>query len=103
MKKNENEDRGRDNKNIELNDNNNNMNMSDDEENDFNFDELSEEEKIALIKHRQMLLKMQEEAEARGEYFDIQEYLANLEGQDDEEDNDDFMHQNNDNKLNKSF
>ena len=91
--------------NIEIKNNkddNNNMNISDDEENDFNFDDLSEEEKIALIQQREILMKLQEEAEARGEHFDIQEYLAQLEEHGDDED--DFGEQGeNNNKLNKSF
>lgn len=81
--------------------NENNMNISDEEENDFNFDDLTEEEKIALIQQRELLLKLQAEAEARGEQFNIQEYLAQLEEQAEE---DEFGQQGqNDNKLNKSF
>ena len=79
----------------------NNMNISDEDENDFNFDDLTEEEKIALIQQRELLLKLQAEAEARGEQFNIQEYLAQLEEQAEEEE---FGQQGqNDNKLNKSF
>jgi hypothetical protein len=74
------------------------------DEGDFNLDNLTEEEKMALIQQREILLKLQEEAEARGEHFDIQEYLAQLAEQSEEED--DFGHQQgnkSDNKLNKSF
>ena len=74
-----------------------------DEENDFNFDDLTEEEKIALIQKREILLKLQEEAEARGENFDIQEYLAQLEEQGEEDDEEFGHHGQNNNKLNKSF
>ena len=93
------------NENNQYNNNNenneNNMNISDEEENDFNFDDLTEEEKIALIQQRELLLKLQAEAEARGEQFNIQEYLAQLEEQAEEEE---FGQQGqNDNKLNKSF
>ena len=93
------------NENNQYNNNNenneNNMNISDEEENDFNFDDLTEEEKIALIQQRELLLKLQAEAEARGEQFNIQEYLAQLEEQAEE---DEFGQQGqNDNKLNKSF
>ena len=63
-----------------------------------------EEEKIALIQQRQILMKLQEEAEARGEHFDIQEYLAQLEAQGDDDEDEEFEQQrHNDNKLNKSF
>ena len=85
-------------------DDNHNINLSDeDEENDFNFDDLTEEEKIALIQKREILLKLQEEAEARGENFDIQEYLAQLEEQGEEDDEEFEHHGQNNNKLNKSF
>ena len=93
-----------DNKN-KYNNENNNINISDEDDNDFNFDGLTEEEKMDLIQKRELLMKLQEEAEARGEHFDIQEYLAQLEeGMEDEEEDDEFGHNNkNNNKLNKSF
>ncbi len=93
-----------DNKN-KYNNENNNINISDEGDNDFNFDGLTEEEKMDLIQKRELLMKLQEEAEARGEHFDIQEYIAQLEeGIEDEEEDDEFGHNNkNNNKLNKSF
>jgi len=93
-----------DNKFIDNDNENNNINISDEDENDFNLDDLPEEEKIALIQQRQILMKLQEEAEARGEHFDIQEYLAQLEAQGDDDEDEEFEQQrHNDNKLNKSF
>ena len=86
-----------------INDEINNVNISDEEENDFNFDDLTEEEKIALIQQRELLMKLQEEAEARGEEFNIQEYLAQFEQQADEEEEEFGQQGQNDNKLNKSF
>ena len=93
-----------DNKFIDNDNENNNINISDEDENDFNLDDLPEEEKIALIQQKQILMKLQEEAEARGEHFDIQEYLAQLEAQGDDDEDEEFDQQrHNDNKLNKSF
>ena len=85
--------------------NNNNMKASEEEDNDFNLDGLTEEEKIDLLQKRELLMKLQEEAEARGEHFDIQEYLAQLEeGIEDDDEEEEFGHHNqNNNKLNKSF
>jgi hypothetical protein len=82
------------------------MNNSDDDEDedDFDLNNLTEEEKMALLQQREIIMKLQEEAEARGEHFDIQEYFAQLAEQSEEED--DFGHQQgnkSDNKLNKSF
>ena len=58
---------------------------------------------MALLQQREIIMKLQEEAEARGEHFDIQEYFAQLAEQSEEDD--DFGQQENksDNKLNKSF
>ena len=82
------------------------MNNSDDDEDedDFDLNNLTEEEKMALLQQREIIMKLQEEAEARGEHFDIQEYFAQLAEQ--SEDEDDFGQQQgnkSDNKLNKSF
>ena len=81
------------------------LDNSDDEDDDdnFNLDNLTEEEKMALLQQREIIMKLQEEAEARGEHFDIQEYFAQLAEQSEEDD--DFGQQENksDNKLNKSF
>ena len=89
---------------------NNNMNNknelinSDEEEDegDFNLDNLTEEEKLALLQQNEILMKLQEEAEARGEHFDIQEYLAQL-AEHSEEDDEFEQQENKSNKLNKSF
>ena len=92
-------------KNNLINNEYNNINNSDEEGNDLNYDELTEEEKMELMQQREILMKLQEEAEARGEHFDIQEYLAQLEAQgeeDYEEEGYERQEQNN-NKLNKSF
>ena len=56
---------------------------NDDEE--INLDDLTEEEKIALLQQREILQKLQEEAAAKGEQFDVQEYLEMLEKQANEE------------------
>jgi len=72
------------------------------DEGDFNLDNLTEEEKIALIQQREILLKLQEEAEARGEHFDIQEYLAQLAEQSEEDDEIGNQEDKSD-KFNKSF
>ena len=76
---------------------------NDDEE--INLDDLTEEDKMALLQHQEMLQKLQEEAEARGEHFDIQEYLAMLERQANEEEEE--GEEGGDNKIsekiNKSF
>ncbi len=72
------------------------------DEGDFNLDNLTEEEKMALIQQREILLKLQEEAEARGEHFDIQEYLAQLAEQSEEDDEIGNQEDQSD-KFNKSF
>ena len=74
----------------------------DEEGNVFNFDDLTDEEKMSIIHQQIILQKLQEEAEARGEQFDPQEYLAYLEQQAEEEE---LMQKKNanSNKLNKSF
>ena len=90
--------------------NNNNMNNKNDlinsdeeeDEGDFNLDNLTKEKKIALLQQNEILMKLQEEAEARGEHFDIQEYLAQL-AEHSEEDDEFGQQENKSNKLNKSF
>ena len=57
---------------------------------------------MALIQQREILMKLQEEAEERGEHFDIQEYLAQLAEQSEEED-ELGKQDNKSDKLNKSF
>ena len=97
-------DKAEKNKLKEENSNKKDLNYSDEEEDDgdFNLDNLTEEEKMALIQQREILLKLQEEAEARGEHFDIQEYLAQLAEQS-EEDDEYGKQENKSDKLNKSF
>ena len=72
----------------------------DDEE--INLDDLTEEEKIALLQQQEILQKLQEEAEARGEHFDVQEYLSMLEKQANEEEEEEGENKVSD-KINKSF
>ena len=71
----------------------------DEEGNAFNFDDLTEEEKMSILQQHLILQKLQEEAESRGEQFDPQEYLEYLQQQEEEE----LMKKENSNKLNKSF
>ena len=71
----------------------------DEEGNDFNFDDLTDEEKMSILQQHLFLQKLQEEAEARGEHFDPQDYLDYLEQQEEQE----LMKKENSNKLNKSF
>ena len=92
----------------ELKNNNNNINKNDvinsdeeEDEGDFNLDNLTEEEKIALFQQNEILMKLQEEAEARGEHFDIQEYIAQLAEHSEEEDDEFEQQENKSNKLNK--
>ena len=73
---------------------------NDDEE--INLDDLTEEEKIALLQQREILQKLQEEAAAKGEQFDVQEYLEMLEKQANEEE-EEGENNKEDNKNNKSF
>ena len=74
--------------------------LMDEDGNVFNFDDLTDEEKMNIIHQQLILQRLQEEAEARGEQFDPQEYLALLEAQAEEEE---LMKKNSSNKLNKSF
>jgi hypothetical protein len=77
----------------------NDSHFIDEHGNIFNFDDLSEEEKINILQQHLFLQKLQEEAEARGEDFDPQEYLDYLEQQEEQE----LMKNENSNKPNKSF
>ena len=72
----------------------------DEDGNVFNFDDLTDEEKMNILQQQLILQKLQEEAEARGEQFDPQEYLAYLEQQAEEEE---LLQKKESNKLNKSF
>ena len=74
--------------------------IMDEDGNVFNFDDLTDEEKMSILHQQLILQKLQEEAEARGEQFDPQLYLAYLEQQAEEEE---LMQKNGSNKLNKSF
>ena len=79
--------------------------IGEDEENDdeeINLDDLTEEEKMALLQQREILQKLQEEAEAKGEHFDVQEYLEMLEKQANEEEEEEGDNKEED-KINKSF
>ena len=53
----------------------------DEEGNIYNYDDLSDEEKMVIVQQQLILQKLQEEAEARGEQFDPQEYIEFLERQ----------------------
>ena len=68
---------------------------------DVNLDDLTEEEKLALLQQREILQKLQEEAAAKGEHFDVQEYLEMLEKQTNEEEEEGDNKE--DDKINKSF
>jgi hypothetical protein len=81
---------------------NNGSQLMDEDGNVFNFDDLTDEEKMSIIHQQLILQRLQEEAEARGEQFDPQEYLAYLEQQAEAEE-EELMKKNNSNKLNKSF
>ena len=72
------------------------------EDDEINLDDLTEEEKLALLQQQEILQKLQEEAEARGETFDVQEYLAMLEKQANEEEVEEGDNKGTD-KVNKSF
>ena len=77
------------------------------EDDEINLDDLTEEQKIALLQQREILQQLQEEAEAKGEHFDVQEYLEMLEKQANEEEEEEPDNNNNDRekeeKVNKSF
>ena len=75
----------------------------DDEGNVHNLDDLTDEEKMIIIQQQLILQKLQEEAEARGEQFDPQEYFEFLERQAKEDEEEELNQKNGDNKLNKSF
>ena len=53
----------------------------DEEGNIHNIDDLTDEEKMIILQQRLILQKLQEQAEARGEQFDPQEYIEYLERQ----------------------
>ena len=83
-----------------------NSHFEDEEGNIYNYDDLTNEEKMLIIQQKIILQKLQEEAEARGEQFNPQEYIEFLERQameEEEEEDDDFKEGKRSNKLNKSF
>ena len=76
----------------------------DEEGNIHNIDDLTDEEKMIILQQQLILQKLQEEAEARGEQFDPQEYIEYLERQArEEEDEEQVNNKKGKNKLNKSF
>ena len=83
-----------------------NSHFEDEEGNIYNYDDLTNEEKMLIIQQKIILQKLQEEAEARGEQFNPQEYIEFLERQaleEEEEEDDEFKEEKGSNKLNKSF
>jgi centrosomal protein CEP78 len=82
----------------------NNSHYMDEEGNIYNYDDLSDEEKMVIVQQQLILQKLQEEAEARGEQFDPQEYIEFLERQAlEEEEEEEQKEGKKSNKLNKSF
>ena len=93
-------------RNKESSEENENSHYEDEEGNIYNVDDLTNEEKMLIIQQKIILQKLQEEAEARGEQFNPQEYIEFLERQameEEEEEDDDFKEGKGSNKLNKSF
>ena len=93
-------------RNRESSEENENSHYEDEEGNIYNVDDLTNEEKMLIIQQKIILQKLQEEAEARGEQFNPQEYIEFLERQameEEEEEDDDFKEGKGSNKLNKSF
>ena len=75
-----------------------NSHLVDENGNVYNFDDLTDEEKMAIIQQQLILQRLQEEAEANGEQFDPQEYIELLQRQAQEEEEAQSS-----GKLNKSF
>ena len=84
-------------------DDNDDSHFIDDEGNIHNIDDLTDEEKMIILQQQLILQKMQEEAEARGEQFDPQEYIEFLERQVKEEEEQELRNKKSENKLNKSL
>ena len=81
----------------------NDTHFVDENGNVYNFDDLTEEEKMVILEQQLIIQRLQEEAEARGEQFDPQEYIEFLERQaKEEEDEEEFTVQST-NQINKSF
>ena len=82
----------------------NNSHFVDEEGNIHNYDDLTDEEKMVIIQQQLILQRLQEEAEARGEQFDPQEYIEFLERQALEEEEEELEKgKSSSNKLNKSL
>ena len=79
----------------------NESHLEDENGNVYNFDDLTEEEKMVILQQQLIIQRLQEEAMARGEQFDPQEYLEFLERQAREGENE--LSDQSSNKLNKSF
>ena len=73
--------------------------LVDENGNVYNIDDLTDEEKMIIIQQQLILQRLQEEAEARGEQFDPQQYIEYLDRLAKEEEEDEKS----DGKLNKSF
>ena len=73
--------------------------LVDENGNVYNIDDLTDEEKMIIVQQQLILQRLQEEAEARGEQFDPQQYIEYLDRLAREEEEDEKS----DGKLNKSF
>ena len=69
----------------------------------YNFDDLTDEDKMIILQQKLIFQELQKEAEARGEQFDPQKYIEFLEKQAMEEEEEDLKEKESSNKLNKSF
>ena len=69
----------------------------------YNFDDLTEEEKMLILQQQLIIQRLQEEAEARGEQFDPQDYIEFLERQAKEEEDEEEITGQSTNQINKSF
>ena len=84
---------------------NSNINILCEEEKNFKYDDdLTEEDQIDLIKHREILMKFEEDDEPRGPQFNIDQYLAQIKQEVDDGDYEEFgQHRHNNNKLIKNL
>ena len=81
----------------------NDSHFVDENGNVYNFDDLTEEEKMLILQQQLIIQRLQEEAEARGEQFDPQEYIEFLERQAKEEEDEEEITGQSTNQINKSF
>ena len=81
----------------------NDTHFVDENGNVYNFDDLSEEEKMLILQQQLIIQRLQEEAEARGEHFDPQDYIEFLERQAKEEEDEEEITGQSTNQINKSF